>query len=370
MPLDKEQLKLKIQELITKLDKLKESGKSNSYTEEDTKKGFIEPLFKALGWNFEDKEEVSAEERISKNRVDYALRINGIPKLFIEAKAIKEDLVGTNKYHDQAISYAWHKGCNWAVLTDFEELLVFNAEWESKNILQSTLFNIYYTDYLKEDNLDKLLFLSRDSLEKGELDKYAESIGKKTKRIPIDKQLLGDLTTFRDKLTQNIQKNTKIKISENELDEAVQRIIDRLIFIRTLEDRTLEPPMLRSIIRENKQKKTYTKLIELFRKIDDIYNSKLFEEHLCEQLDIDDNVLETVINGLYKPQNSIIEYDFSLIDADVLGNIYEQYLGHILKKTEKSSKLLDGKTHRKEQGIYYTPTYIVDYIVKNTMEKF
>jgi len=181
--------------------------------------------------------------------------------------------------------------------------------------------------------------------------------------------LLVDLTKFREKLTQNIHKQTKTNLSEDELDEAVQRIIDRLIFIRTLEDRTMEPPMLKPILRENYQKKVYTKLIELFRQIDGIYNSKLFEEHLCEQLNIDDDVLEMVINGLYKPQNSIIEYDFSLIDADVLGNIYEQYLGHILKKTEKRAKLTDGKTHRKEQGIYYTPTYIVDYIVKNTIEE-
>jgi len=53
-----------------------------------------------------------------------------------------------------------------------------------------------------------------------------------------------------------------------------------------------------------------------------------------------------------------------------LGNIYEQYLGHILKKSEKMAKLTENHAHRKEQGIYYTPTYIVDYIVKNTVREY
>jgi len=183
--IEKDAFKQKLKELVEKLDRLKQTGKSDSYSEEDTKKGFIEPFFKALGWSFEDREEVSAEEKISKGRVDYAFRIKGIPKLFIEAKAIREDLVATTKFHDQAIGYAWHKGCNWAILTDFEEILVFNAEWESKNLLQSTLFNVYYTNYLDPENIDKLWLLSKESIERGELDKYAESHGKKPREYQL-----------------------------------------------------------------------------------------------------------------------------------------------------------------------------------------
>ena len=51
----------------------------------------------------------------------------------------------------------------------------------------------------------------------------------------------------------------------------------------------------------------------------------------------------------------------------MLGNIYEQYLGVILTKIGKRAKLKESHAHRKEQGIYYTPTYIVDYIVRNTL---
>ena len=124
---------------------------------------------------------------------------------------------------------------------------------------------------------------------------------------------------------------------------------------------------MQSLIRENTNKIISKKLNDVFRKIDDVYNSKLFTPHLCEELAIDDEILEKIMYGLFKTADNTVHYDFSAIDADVLGNIYEQYLGHILKKTAKRASLTEGKAYRKEQGIYYTPTYVVDYIVKNTI---
>ncbi len=362
---NKERAKEEIKLLVEKYNRLVEAGKVKSYNEEMTKKDFILPLFRALGWSVEDGEEVTAEEKISKGRVDYAFRIQSIPKLFLEAKSLKEDLDKID-FAEQAINYAWHKGATWAVLTDFEGIKVFNAEWKSTNPLQNLFFSLNCNQFL--ERFEQLWLLSRESLESGAIDTEAEKWGKKAKKVPVDKQLLSDLTRFRELLTKNILKNNASKnLSAEELDEAIQRIIDRLIFIRTLEDKQLEAPILQSLIREDRTKRAYKKLNNTFRKIDDIYNSKLFAFHLCEELNIDDDVLEKIIYGLFKTSDEAVHYDFSAIDADVLGNIYEQYLGYILKKTEKRGKLVEGKAHRKEQGIYYTPTYVVDYIVKNTI---
>jgi len=362
---NKEKAKEEIKLLVEKYNRLVETGKVKSYNEEMTKKDFILPLFRALGWSIEDGEEVTAEEKISKGRVDYAFRIQSIPKLFLEAKSLKEDL-DKIEFAEQAINYAWHKGATWAVLTDFEGIKVFNAEWKSNNPLQNLFFSLSCTQFL--ERFEQLWLLSRECLESGVIDKEAEKWGKKAKKVPVDKQLLSDLTRFRELLTKNILKNNVSKnLSAEELDEAIQRIIDRLIFIRTIEDKQLEAPILQSLIREDQTKRVYKKLNNAFRKIDDIYNSKLFAFHLCEELNIDDDVLEKIIIGLFKTSDEAVHYDFSAIDADVLGNIYEQYLGYLLKKTEKRGKLVEGKAHRKEQGIYYTPTYVVDYIVKNTI---
>ncbi len=361
----KEQAREEVRKLVEKYNQLLESGKVKSYNEEMTKKDFILPLFRSLGWNVEDGDEVTAEEKISRKRVDYAFRIDGIPKLFLEAKSMKEDL-SRKEFAEQAINYAWHKGAVWAVLTDFEEIKVFNAEWKSVNYLQNQFFNIQCSQFL--NCFEQLWLLSRESLEQGLIDKEAEKWGKKAKKIPVDKQLLSDLTKFRELLIKNIFKNNVSKhLDEDELEEVVQRIIDRLIFVRTLEDKELEAPILQSLIRSDATNKVYKNLNEVFRNIDDIYNSKLFARHLCEEVVIDDDVLEKIIYGLFKTSDNTVHYDFSAIDADVLGNIYEQYLGHILKKTAKRASLTEGKAHRKEQGIYYTPTYVVDYIVKNTI---
>ena len=363
----KEKAREEISKLVEKYNKLVESGRVKSYNEEMTKKDFILPLFRALGWSVEDGDEVTAEEKISKGRVDYAFRIEGIPKLFLEAKALREDL-SRKEFAEQAINYAWHKGAIWAILTDFEEVKVFNAEWKSANYLQNQFFSIHCNQFL--NNFEQLWLLSRESLEQGLIDKEAEKWGKKAKKIPVDKQLLSDLTKFRELLIKNILKNnTKKNLTEEDLEEAVQRIIDRLIFIRTLEDKQLEAPILQSLLRENTNKRIYKKLNDVFRNIDNTYNSKLFTPHLCEEIVIDDEILEKTIIGLFKTSDNTVHYDFSAIDADVLGNIYEQYLGHILKKTTKRASLTEGKAHRKEQGIYYTPTYVVDYIVKNTIEE-
>ncbi|MBI3034078.1 N-6 DNA methylase [Candidatus Woesearchaeota archaeon] len=367
--LTKEQAKESVKKLVDKYNRIVECGSIKRYKEEDTKAELIEPLFEALGWdvrNSKNDDEVVREEKISKGRVDYSFRIDGIPKFFLEAKALKEDLDNI-KFVEQAVNYSWHKGCTWAVLTNFEAIKIFNAEWKSANPLQAQFGQtLPCQSFLKK--FDTLWLLSRDSFENKLLDIEAEKWGKKIKKISVDKQLLSDLTRFRDLLNKNILKNNSSKnLSGDELDEAVQRIIDRLIFIRTLEDKELEAPMLQSVVREDLNKRIYKKLNLIFRKIDDIYNSKLFTPHLCEDLDIDDEVLGRLINGLFNTSDNVVHYDFSAIDADVLGNIYEQYLGHILKKTDKRAKLAEGKAHRKEQGIYYTPTYVVDYIVKNTV---
>ncbi len=362
--MNKEAVRSEIVLLLNKYSKLVDSGKIKSYNEEMTKKDFILPLFRALGWNIEDSSEVSAEEKISKGRVDYGFRIDGIPKFFLEAKPLKANL-DDPQYVEQAINYAYLKGCTWAILTDFEGIKVFNAEWKTINPPQSLFFSIDCHNFL--NRIDQLLLLSKDSFAERLLTKEAEKWGNKTKKIPIDKRLLSDLTKFRELLTKDVLKNNRIKdMSRDELDESVQRILDRLIFIRVLEDRQLEEPFLRNIVRADRHKRLYNKLNVQFRIIDDIYNSKLFEKHLCEDLIITDTVLEKIVEGLFETPDRI-PYDFSAIDADVLGNIYEQYLGHILKKTPKRAKLTSGKAHRKEQGIYYTPTYVVDYIVRNTI---
>jgi type I restriction-modification system DNA methylase subunit len=358
----------KVKALTEKYLEAVKEGRVAKYNEEMTKKDFILPLFEALGWKTTDSREVTAEEKISKKRVDYGFRINDIPKFFLEAKSFREDL-DNRKFIEQAINYSWHKGCTWAILTNFESLKIFNAEVKTEHPWLSQLKpTLHCTEFLAK--FEELYLLSRESLENGLLDREAEKWGKKAKKTPINERLLNDFTHFRDILGKNITKlNASKNLTEEELDECVQRLLDRLIFIRNCEDRELEPKTLIANYREWESKgkgHVVKSLRQTFVHFDNEYNSKIFAEHLCDSLDIDNEVLHEVIEGLYTTKENE-NYDFSIIDADVLGTIYEQYLSHILKKTGKRAKLTENHLHRKEQGIYYTPTYIVDYIVRNTL---
>lgn len=362
--------KVKIQELIDKYNTIKSYGKLKDYNEERTKKDFILPLFQALGWKT-DTDEVTAEEAISKDRVDYGFYVNGIPKFYLEAKPIRESNLPVNeKYIKQAINYAWNKACTWAVLTNFEVLIVFNAELNPKKALTNWFIRSLSPENLLKDET-RLNLLSKQAIENGELDKFALSVGKEKPRLPIDKQLLNDFMHFREILSKNMVKDNSTKtLSGEDIDEAVQRVLDRLIFIRNAEDRGLERNQLRSNLREWKDRgkgNLIKEINKVYREYDAIYNSKLFSHHLCDEFELDDDTLGEVIEGLYSSRDENYSYDFSAIEANVLGNIYEQYLGSILNKTKKSATLKESHSHRKEQGIYYTPNYIVDYIVKNTV---
>ena len=83
-------------------------------------------------------------------------------------------------------------------------------------------------------------------------------------------------------------------------------------------------------------------------------------------MEFEENDLSKIILELYESKQGI-SYDFHAINADVLGRIYEQYLGYIQKKDNGEGSGKNSK--RKKQGIYYTPTYIVEYIVQNTLGK-
>jgi len=364
--MNKAEAKREVARLVSKLDSLTKP-EFKKYDEENTKKDFILPLFRALGWAIEDRREVTAEDKVSRRRVDYAFRIEGIPKFFLEAKPLKADL-DNPEYAWQAINYAWTKGVTWAVLTDFEGLKVFNAQWKGPSLLYNRFIDIPYTEYL--ERFDELWLLSRECFEKGLLDIEAEKVAKKAKREPVGKQLFDDLIVWRQRLYRQLRGwEENKKYSEAQIDEAVQRILDRLIFIRTAEDRELEERLLLPAVREwreNGRREELDKaLARIFRDFDKKYDSELFEGHFCEDLVCDSTTYARVIERLYGMRDEVPTYNFDAIDVDVLGGIYEQYLSYRQGLPEEVEEAK--RRRRKKRGIYYTPKFVVQYIVENTV---
>ena len=355
----KEEAKQQIQKLVEKYQRVVEAGKIKSYNEAQSRNEFIEPLFEFLGWdmrNLTTDNEVTTEENVSGGRVDLAFRFGNIPVFFLEAKAMKVDL-DEWKWAEQAINYSWNKNVTWAVLTDFESIKIFNAEIPPKSVSQNLFIELNCRDFI--NRFDQLWLLSKESFEQKLLDKEAQKWGKLTQRKQVGEKLFEDLMSWRISLTNDFKKQNSL--TDEELDEGVQRILDRLIFIRTAEDRKIEPNILIGILRSGKSDQ-YKQLVKVFRDFDDGFNSKLFAPHYCEEWKVSDKTIGEVIKGLYETKDGY-RYDFSVISADVLGGIYEQYLSFVqVRKGEDKTR-----SKRKSQGIYYTPKYIVEFIVKETL---
>ncbi|MFA6272893.1 MAG: N-6 DNA methylase [Candidatus Paceibacterota bacterium] len=369
-----EEAKKKIKQLVAKYESEKAAGALRKYSEDDTKRIFIMPLFEALGWDVWKKSEVSSEEHIKgAGRPDYAFKINNITRFYLEAKKISADL-DDEEFAFQAINYAWNKTVTYAVLTDFEGVKVFNSERTDRlHLIDKLIFELSYKDYEKE--FETLRLLSRDSISKGELDSWAEKNGKKDKKnlvYNVVKRLNEDLNWCRERLTTAFADcNKDKKISTDLLDEGVQKLFDRLIFLRVAEDRKIEPNILLNLIREARAttdgSKIFQAMTSKFRELDKLYNSNLFTEHPFEHWNEYAGATEEVIKRLYGKQNSY-KYDFSVMPTDVLGSVYENYLSHRLNQSKKGASVKEDARMRKEQGIYYTPSFIVDYIVRNALK--
>lgn len=359
--------KQKVKELVEKYEKAKLSRSTTKYTEEETKKDFILPLFQTLGWDIFNKNEVSAEESQSGGRVDYGFYLDGRLKFYLEAKSFRSDL-HREEYANQSIKYSWNKGATWAILTDFESLKVFNAQDIDSPLANKLVFEIPYSQYL--ERFDQLWLLSKEAFRESLLDKDAEQHGKKLQKISVSALLYKDLDKCREILTHDLHQWNP-EVDRDLLDEGVQKILDRLIFLRVAEDRGIEPPTLIPLIREWKseggKKHLYQSMVEKFREFDEVYNSNLFSKHPFEKWKEYSWSTEKVVKIL-EGKKGYYEYDFAAMPADVLGSVYENYLGYRLSQSKKGVTLSKDAKKRKEHGIYYTPDFIVDYIVKNTLK--
>ncbi|MBU4308379.1 MAG: N-6 DNA methylase, partial [Nanoarchaeota archaeon] len=370
---DKEIAKEKVKKLVEKFESYSK-GELDSMKEEQIKFRFIEPLLELLGW---EREEIFKEERVLKGRADYILKLGNQDKLVVETKATNVHL--EEKEGRQAVSYAYHRKIKFSVLTNFKYLRVYHALSNIKRIDNNLLkkeganFIIEAKDFVEKFNL--LWLLSKESFEKDEINKLLSA---KDERInkPIDESILADLLEFRKLLSKDL-KSKRMQLENSHIDEIVQILIDRLIFMRSVEDRGLEAQdFLLKIIKDVEKGLTdmnlWAVLKSQFKRFDLTYNSKLFAEGVLEKEGFfDNNVLAKVIRGLYYgTQHQQERYMFDEIPVDLLGSIYEQYLGVVLRGTEKRVRLDLESGKRKKMGIYYTPSYIVDYIVKNTVGEY
>ncbi|MCC7222346.1 MAG: N-6 DNA methylase [Chitinophagales bacterium] len=377
----KEQALQKIKSLVQRFDAQKEDYKSKTYNETQTRRDFLDPFWKALGWDVDNENglpesyrEVIHEDRVKVGNAtkapDYSFRLSGGKRLFfLEAKKpsifIKDEIAPAY----QIRRYGWSANMPISVIMDFEEFAIYDCTTKPKETDKASNGRIKYLTYDKYIAEFDFIWdtFSKEKVLKGSLDKYAISNKNKKGTTTVDHEFLLSLDKWRVELALNIALRNK-HISEEELNFVVQHTLDRIIFLRIAEDRSAERygQLLETLNSGN----LYQKLLECFYTADQKYNSGLFDfkkDKISNKISIDGSVIKNIITELYYP---ISPYEFSVLSVEILGSAYEQFLGKQITLSANGTVQIDEKPEvRKAGGVYYTPQYIVDYIVKNTIGK-
>jgi hypothetical protein len=355
---------------------------SPNYNEEQLRHEFLNPMFELLGWDMTNKKgysdaykEVLYEESLKPGAPDYSFRIGGNRKFFVEAKAPNVNFVTHSRSVGQLRSYAWSAKLSLSIISDFANFAVFDGRIPLSSVLpppaEARVLLIPYTEYPARWTEIESIF-SQQAIGKGLFDRFADSKTPKRGTAPVDEEFLSQISLWRDRLASSLRESNP-NLTAPELNFAVQMIIDRLVFLRIAEDRGLETyGQLQTIAKVHN---IFGELLHLFQAADTRYNSGLFHfraepnrsslpDDLTPSLDINDTVLQDIINGLYPPRS---HYRFSHVPSEILGQVYEQFLGKVIVLTPKRAKVEDKPEVRKAGGVYYTPSYIVNYIVDNTL---
>ncbi|MBK9220679.1 MAG: N-6 DNA methylase [Saprospiraceae bacterium] len=370
-----------ITELVERFGEQYDSYKKADYNETLTRRDFIDPFFKALGWDIDNKNgyaeayrEVIHEDKVKVGKTtkapDYSFRLVGGKRLFfVEAKkpsvVVKDEVPPAY----QIRRYGWSAKLPISIITDFEEFSIYDCTKKPNPTDKASVARIKYLtfkDYLKEFEFLWDTF-SKERVLKGSFDKFVQSNASKKGTATVDKEFLESLDNWRTYLATSISWNNK-NLDEDEINFVVQQTIDRIIFLRIAEDRSVEH--YGNLLTAIKQGDYYQNLFSIFKEADEKYNSGIFDfkkDQISKDLKIENKIIKTILTELYYPESP---FEFSVLPIEILGSAYEQFLGKVIRITPSHHAKIEEKPEvRKAGGVYYTPQYIVDYIVKNTVGK-
>jgi type I restriction-modification system DNA methylase subunit len=277
----------------------------------------------------------------------------------------------------QTIRYGWNSKTPIAALFDFEQFEIVDCRFKPdlETALQRNLKKFHYSQFNDKEKFAEIYWLfSREAVASGSLEKYAETLPKKHGAVQrgllkggyqsIDEAFLEELDEHRETLARTF-KNRNPKLDSETLTEVAQRTLDRLVFIRFLEDKLIEPQYL--VANFGKGGSAWGDFIAASRRLDGIYNGVVFKENTIldsPAFKVDDDQFSGICEAFCHINSP---YDFNAIPIHILGSIYERFLGKVIVATDKRARVEEKPEVRKAGGVYYTPEYIVRYIVENTV---
>lgn len=316
-------------------------------------------------------------------KADYAFFVKpnfAVEHFFVEAKRPSAPL-DTPDNCFQTIRYAYSSSrAAFSLLTHFKELYVMDCRFrpDIKTAQEQVHLKFHFTDFYNFEKFAEVYYLfGREAVANGSLERYAAALPKpkgfaRQRRLfadafqEIDEAFLTQLEDYRTDLAKMFKRNNTHLTSED-LTEAVQRTLDRIVFIRFLEDKLIEPTTILDKLLD--KPKPWEQFVAVCSKFDKSYNGIIFKRHPIIDsplFKVDDRVFRAIIDdfsGEYSP------YHFNYIPIHILGSIYERFLGNVIVATAKRADVKPKPEVKKAGGVFYTPQYIVSYIVENTVGK-
>ncbi len=354
--------------------------------EAHVRQDLIDPLFRALGWDVgnaarhaphlvEVKVEDSLEVEGQNKAPDYAFRVGEQVRFYVEAKKCGVNIASDPAPAYQLRRYGWSAKIALSILTDFEELAVYDCTQRPRPSDKAGKARTHLFRYEEYHDRWRELWdvFSREAVWSGGFDQYAAA-KRKRGTSEVDNEFLKEIEGWREKLARNIA--LRNNLGGEDLNRAVQVTIDRVVFLRMAEDRGLEPEY--QLLKLADSTNCYARFVrDLCRKADEKYNSGLFHfqkdadvaeppDTLTTKLLVDDKVFKPILQSLYFEHGS--PYHFGVLPVDILGTVYERFLGKVIRLTPGGQAKVEEKPEvRKAGGVYYTPAYIVNYIVRQTV---
>jgi hypothetical protein len=355
--------------------------------EAHVRQSLIDPLFESLGWDVRNTSrtapqyrEVIPEDSLDveghQKAPDYTFRVGSSPKFFAEAKKCGANINSDPAPAYQLRRYGWSARVPLSVLTDFEELGVYDCTMRPRPGDKASRARLQYFRFEEYPDRWRDLWdvFSREAVWSGAFDQYAAS-KRKRGTSEVDVEFLREIEGWRDALARNFALRNR-DLSPDDLNTSVQLTIDRVVFLRMAEDRGLES--YEQLLKLCERPEIYARFMhDLCRFADQKYNSGLFHfqrepgvsegpDRITPRLTLDDKVLKPILESLYFAYGS--PYHFGVLPVEILGTVYERFLGKVIRLTAGHQAKVEEKPEvRKAGGVYYTPAYIVEYVVKHTV---
>jgi len=340
---------------------------------------FVPPLFESIGWLNGD---TNAQITVRGKRQDlpyFGLELGHRVKALVFACG-EQVQTSLGLAADVAVETAYNQEIDWAVVTNFGTTSLYHtlqvARGGEEKPAGPPVLQYGFQDYIKADEPRSLVnTLSPWAFVRGYTDALGEEIARQQQR------------RWRDALTQMMLKLLRewqyelletIPGDEQKNNLAINRLFHRLIFMRSVEDRGLDRQHSLQEVIQAPPGQSLNVLHQLFTHFRQHFDSELFADSFVDQLLLDENTLRGRVNRFYEPALVPIKFDFSLIDPDMLGKLYEQHLrSRISRPTQPLEEtLLEPKPTiailpaLRTQGPYYTPRWLVDYVVQHTVEEW